>query len=315
MAQGTYTIGIIAPSLPSVGKREQKVRAALSHLENKGHTVLVSESTFAVQGYKSCSARQRAAELSAFLRDPRVEIIFATTGGYNSNEILECMDLTSFTPSKKLFVGYSDCTALSMALELHGVCHSVSGPMLVDFVDWPECFDEFFLSLESPSKQLTNELEAWESLEAGRFSIASMQRLPNKTTCGTGGALAANLSTLCLMVGTPHLPSFDKRVLFLEYDREEQMALPSLERFLWQLRQAGLLEHLSGLVFGALQPSVLAEQTSVDSIERILTEVTAGYTYPVVYNAQFGHFYPSWIIFNGRRVSIDKESLCIAIAV
>jgi muramoyltetrapeptide carboxypeptidase len=311
MAQRTYTIGVIAPSLPSVGKREQKVRAAISYLESKGHTVLVSDSTFAVQGYKSCSAQQRAAELSALLRDPRVEVIIATTGGYNSNEILEFIDISSFTPSKKIFVGYSDCTALSMALERYGVCMSVCGPMLVDFVDYPECFDTFFLSLASPSRELTNELVAWESIESGRFPMPSMQRLPNKAPSSVGSALAANLSTLCLMVGTQYLPSFDNRTLFLEYDREEQTALPSLERFLWQLRHTGALQNLSGLVFGALQPSVVAEQTSTDSIERILTEVTAGYTYPVVYNAQFGHIYPSWVIVNGRRVRIEKDRLFI----
>lgn len=311
MTKTTYTIGIVAPSLPSAGQREHKVRAAISYLESKGHTVVVGPSTFAVQGYKSCSAQQRAGELSALLRDPRVEMIFATTGGYNSNEILEFMDLASFAPSRKLFVGYSDCTALSMALERYGVCVSVSGPMLVDFVDWPECFDQFFLSLLSPSRELTNEAEAWEAVESGRFPIPAMQRLPNKAPASIGSTLAANLSTLCLMIGTPYLPSFAQKTLFLEYDREEQLALPSLERFMWQLRQAGLLLNLSGLIFGALQPSVLAEQTSTDSLERILTEVTAGYTYPVVYNAQFGHIYPSWVIVNGQRVRIDRERLFI----
>ena len=139
--------------------------------------------------------------------------------------------------------------------------------------------------------------------------MAPMRRLPNKVSSSVGPALAANLSTLCLMLGTPFLPSFSERVLFLEYDREEQTALPSLERFLWQLRQSGALRNLSGLVFGALQPSVAGEETATDTIERILGEVTAGYTYPVIYNAQFGHIYPSWVIVNGREVRLLDDGV------
>ena len=113
------------------------------------------------------------------------------------------------------------------------------------------------------------------------------------------------------MVGTPYLPSFSQRTLFLEYDREEQRALPSLERFLWQLRQSGILKNLTGLVFGLLQPSVAAEETPTDSIERILTEVTAGYRYPVIYDAQFGHIYPSWVIVNGREIRIGEDGIYV----
>lgn len=311
MGKKTYTIAVIAPSLPSEGKREQKIRAAIAYLESEGHTVFASEGTYAVNGYKSCSAQLRAAELYAFLKDPRIDIIIATTGGYNSNEILEFLDLSTLEPTQKVFVGYSDCTALSMAFQRYKVCTTVCGPMLVDFVDYPECFDQLFSALEGSSRQLENGVEAWESVEAGRFPMRAMRRVSNKCSSSFGPALAANLSTLCLMVGTPYLPPFSQRILFLEYDREEQRALPSLERFLWQLRQSGILKDLTGLVFGALQPSVAAEETSTDSIERILTEVTAGYEYPVIYNAQFGHIYPSWVIVNEREVRIEEDGLSL----
>lgn len=311
MSKRTYTIGVLAPSLPSEGKREGKVRAAVQYLESLGNTVLVSEGTYAVNGYKSGGARQRATELLSFLRDPRVDMIIATTGGYNSNEILEFLELTTLTQTEKVFVGYSDCTALSMALERYKVCRTVCGPMLVDYVDFPECFERLFAALERSAQELTNERESWESVEAGRFPMPRMERLGNKAATSEGRALAANISTLCLMMGTPYLPSFSGRVLFLEYDREEQRALPSLERFMWQLRQGGMLRELSGLVFGALQPSVAAEETETDSLKRILTEVTEGYEFPVIYNAQFGHIYPSWVIVNGASVTVRGTTLAI----
>lgn len=98
-------------------------------------------------------------------------------------------------------------------------------------------------------------------------------------------------------------------MLFLEYDREEQRALPSIERFLWQLRLAGVFEQLEALIFGRLQESVRQEETSYDSIQRILTDVTEGYSFPVLYNAQFGHIYPSWVLVNGRSCVIEGTSI------
>lgn len=309
MEKTNYTIGVIAPSFPSEGKRAQSVRAAISYLERSGHSVRLSDGVFSIKGYKSGSAQQRASELGTFLKDPQIDLIMATTGGYNSNEILEFLDLEDITPSRKVFVGYSDCTAISMALERHRICTSVNGPMLVDFNDYPECFEQLFRALSSSARRFINETEAWESTDSGKFKMAPMRRLPNKDSISGGLALAANLSTLCLMLGTPYLPDFKDRILFVEYDREEQRALPSLERFMWQLRHAGILPKLSGLVFGALQPSVAAEETAIDSIERILNNVTANYSYPVIFNAQFGHIYPSWVVVNGSMVLIDGKGI------
>ena len=311
MRRKRYSIGVVAPSMPSAGARRDKVIKAIAYLEAAGHRVSVGEGVYNVLGYKSGSAEQRAAELVAFLRDPSIDLIIATTGGYNSNEMLEFLDLPQMLRSNKIFVGYSDCTAISMALQAYDICTTVCGPMLVDLVDYPECFEDLFVALESPELEFINRSEVWESFEKGRFALNPMQRLPDKGALAQGQALAANLSTLNLMLGTPYLPPFSGRVLFLEYDREEQRALPSLERFMWQLRQAGILQELAGLVFGALQPSVAAEQSESDTIERILSEVTAGYEYPVIYNAQFGHIYPSWVVVNGRGVRVSEASIWI----
>ncbi len=311
MKKTNYTIGVIAPSLPTEGKRAESVRAAISYLENSGHKVKLSDGVFSISGYKSGSAQQRANELCALLKDPEIDLIMATTGGYNSNEIFEFINLSDFAPSRKVFVGYSDCTAISMALERYQICTCVNGPMLVDFIDYPDCFEQLFRGLSSSARSLINESESWESIKSGKFTMLPMRRLKSKDSVSQGPALAANLSTLCLMLGTPYLPDFAGRVLFVEYDREEQRALPSLERFMWQLRHSGILSKLSGLVFGALQPSVAAEETTTDSIERILADVTANYSYPVILNAQFGHIYPSWVIVNGSMVRIDEEGIVI----
>jgi muramoyltetrapeptide carboxypeptidase len=151
------SIGVIAPSLPSAGIRREKVLRAIDYLKSScGCTITLGTSALAQLGYKSSTAQTRATDLRNFLLDPKIDLIIATTGGYNSNEILCYLDLDTLPQNKKLFVGYSDCTALSMALESRRICTTVSGPMLVDFVSYPECFETFFHLLETGTADLCN---------------------------------------------------------------------------------------------------------------------------------------------------------------
>ena len=150
---------------------------------------------------------------------------------------------------------------------------------------------------------------SWANRARETFPTGQIETLQSKRTTAKGTIFSANLSTLCLGLGTPHFCDMRRPVLFLEYDREEQRALPSIERFLWQLRLAGVFEQLEALIFGRLQESVRQEETSYDSIQRILTYVTEGYSFPVLYNAQFGHIYPSWVLVNGRSCVIEGTSI------
>jgi muramoyltetrapeptide carboxypeptidase len=299
-------IGIIAPSMPSEGARKEKIERGIAALIDRGDTVELGASVWSSMGYKSASAAERAKDLEKFLVDPTIDVIVATTGGYNSNEMLDSLDLGPLPCSGKIFVGYSDCTALSLALEAAGVCQTVCGPMLVDVVSEPQCFDRLFSLLEKGQVAFSNSKLVWENTADEPRSACKLQLLQGKATRASGGALGGNLSTFCLLLGTRFMPSCAGRVLFLEYDKEEARALPSLERYLWQIRLSGIFSQLSGLVFGAVQSVVAAEETEIDNVMRILTDVTAGFSFPVVYNAQFGHLYPSWIIPNGWKTIVEE---------
>jgi muramoyltetrapeptide carboxypeptidase len=80
---------------------------------------------------------------------------------------------------------------------------------------------------------------------------------------------------------------------------------------LWQIRQNGIFDKINGLVFGLLEPEVQKEETEFQNIKSILESVTQNYTFPVLYNAQFGHIYPSWVLQNGRKVEIIKNQIFI----
>ena len=297
-------VGVVALSMPSVKERKRWVESALEILQQLGLRVEVGRSVFAARGYKSAPAKIRACDLQSMLENPRIRMILNTTGGYNSNEVLERIEFSRLAKVReKLFVGYSDITAVNLALYSQTKVRVIQGPMLVDCSQEPGCYRRLFEELGSARDDLTTPPQIWE-WDKRANSAPRLRCLAAKRATARGRLVAGNLSTFNLMLGTQWMPALNDAVLFLEYDKEEARGLPSLERLLWQLRLAGCFERLSGLVFGALPQEVRREENPIDSIERILTAVTQGYRFPVVYDAPFGHLYPSWYLPLGSGVRI-----------
>ena len=304
-------VGIVALSMPSIGPRRIWVRRALDNLRGLGLQLELGESVFKSCGYKSASAATRARDVQQLLLDSRVRLVLNTTGGYNSNEILEHLDYSRLAKVQdKLFVGYSDITAINLALYARTQIGVVQGPMLVDLTQDKLAFRRFFNELRGGPRDLTisERIKEWGKRTKTQSGTRTLR---GKKHTAQGRLIAGNLSTFNLMLGTAFMPPLRNQVLFLEYDKEESKALPSLERMLWQLRLSGSFEHLSALVFGSLQRAVQEEETATDNIERILVEVTRGYRFPVIFNAQFGHIYPSWYLPFGSRIKIAGQKIRI----
>lgn len=296
-----FSIGIVALSLPSIGERRMWVDSAIGHLKNSGYRVYLGQSVHNASAYKSGTIEMRVNDLHAMFKNKDINLILNTTGGYNSNELLEYLDFEIIKENPKWFVGYSDITAINLALHKKSNLKTVNGPMLVDYLQNRDCFTKLFETLNATAMEYSNSDRVWEWDLAFERKTPVIKRLNEKKESSTGRIIVGNLSTFNLMIGTPYMPDLTGKVLFLEYDVEEKNALASLERFLWQQRQAGFLKELSGLVFGLLPHTAVHDARS---IKQILMEVTDGYEFPVLYDAQFGHIYPSWSLVNGDCIKL-----------
>jgi muramoyltetrapeptide carboxypeptidase len=306
------TIGVIAPSLPSVGVRQEKIEKAIRFLEESGNCVKVAPSVFNKAQYKAAPAKIRAAEFCELMADPLIDVVLCTTGGYNSNEMLQYFDWTMLQKARAAVVGYSDVTVLLLALYARTKLPLVQGAMLVDWVDYPEVFDDLWRVLDEVPGPLKNPSILWEPGGSVRLEAPPLTTLRQGNHSACGPVIAGNLSTFNLLLGTPFLPSLAGSILMLEYDKEENFCLPSLERLLWQLRLSGCFEEIAALVFGVLQPAVQEEETREGrTIAQILTELTDGLAFPVFFNAPFGHLYPSWQVRQGSRCCIDEQGLTV----
>lgn len=299
------TIGIVALSLPTVGKRAERIHNAISYLEKQGFHLKIGNSVFERQAYRSSDITTRTEDVMRFFRDPDVDCILSTTGGFNSNEILEFLDYPIIQKNPKWFVGYSDCTAPNLALYTKTGMQTVNGPMLVDFQDDPTAFSRLFTTLNTQVMDFTlpSVLCEWGAKHKRQCPI--LQCLPGKISRADGSLIAGNLSTFVLMLGTPYFPDCADTILFLEYDPCETDGLPSLQRMLWQLRQNGIFKKIKGLVIGTLPFTTQQEEKKAWRLSDVLAEATTGYSFPVIFDAPFGHLYPSWILINGAKVRIE----------
>ena len=308
----SYTIGFVGLSLPLEQDRRHLAEDAIAHLESLGHKVIVGDTVFTAHGYKTASIEGRVKDLHRFFADPEIDLICNIHGGYNSNEILEFLDYDLIRNNPKPFIGYSDITAVNLALFTKANIPTINGPMLGSYASDPTCFERFFAQLHQDSYSFVNTPHTYSGRTDETVDTGPVRTMPGNNDTASGRLISGNMSTFCLLLGTPYMPDLKDAILVLEYDIVELRGLPTLERFLWQIRHCGIFDEISALVLGMLEPKVAAEQEQYGyTQEEIFEQVTKGYSFPVLYNTQFGHVHPSWIVENGLSCTIDKNSITV----
>jgi muramoyltetrapeptide carboxypeptidase len=263
-------LAVVAPASPCA---EDAVRRGALELETLGFEVPIDERVFAVAGgYLAGEAGQRAAHLQEAFADPSVAGIVCVRGGYGSAQILPLLDARAIAASPKVFVGYSDITALHTWLRQEAGLVSFHGPMLEGrFADRSRYDRESFMGavcgIEAMGALVPPALEVWRPGEA------------------SGVLVGGTITQLASSLGTPW--AFDPPpgcVLFFDEVNERPYRL---DRLLTQLVQAGIVGRAAAIVFNELpgcdEPG--GEVRGVDAVRRVLD----GFTGPIVGGFPSGH--------------------------
>ena len=270
------TIGVVAPA--SAPASQARFRAGIVQLERRGYRVETRRSPFAETGYLAGTDAERLDELNGFLRRDDVKMLIAARGGYGCLRLLPHLDYAAAQAHPKLIVGYSDVTALHLALWRHAGLPGISGPMVA--TDWPD--------LDPVSEAQFWALARGETCDA--LTGPSGERLrPLREGMAEGPLLGGNLSMIVRLVGTPYLPSLDGAILFVEDVGEAPYRIDAL---LAQLRLAGAFDKLGGLVLGAFtrwRPDTDPERT-MPSPDEIFREYFGDARFPVAHGLVYGHF-------------------------
>lgn len=226
-------VAIVAPA----GKvKKDALEKGISILKSWGLEPIIGKYLYDDCGYFSSNDENRLADLQWALDDSNIKAIFCARGGYGTSRIIENLNFNNFVKNPKWVVGYSDITILLNKIQTYNIA-CIHGPMPASFYKYNN----------STLKLLQN------FLFSGKIKYTLHQKngyfFENKTLYSfipTGG----NLTLLSHSVGTNYQVNTSEKILILEEVNEDPY---KIERYLFQLYHAGVLNSLKGLIFGKIQ--------------------------------------------------------------
>lgn len=292
-------IGIVSPaSSPDDFSRIDK---GVAYLESLGYRVKLGKHIYRRNGYLSANDDERAEDLNEMFSDPQVRAIICVRGGYGTPRILDKINYSAIRKNPKIFVGYSDITALQLAIFKKTGLITFSGPMLaVDiYSDFDPYAEEFFwriLTSKSDKIQIKNP-------DDKDISVLSHGK-------STGILLGGNLSLLASVIGTKFQPDFSNSVLVVEDIGEEPYRI---DRYFSQLKNSGVLSKIKACVLGQFTDCAPKEPEKSLTLEQIFQDYLGNLKIPVIANLSYGHIPKKITLPIGAKIRIDTKRKMIAI--
>ncbi len=287
LARGAV-VGIAAPA--SAFDRAE-LASGLRALEALGFRPRLPEGLFSVHGGFAGDDAHRARLLERLFADPEVEAVLCARGGWGSLRILPLLDYAAIAARPKALVGFSDATALLAAVSARAGLVVFHGPMAA--------------GLGGAARQTRTGLV--QALCSGEpVSIRLRRREVLRPGRAEGRLAGGNLTTLCHLIGTPFAPDFRGRILFLE---ERGEAPYRIDRMLTQMRLAGLLAGVRGVVLGSF-----GDCGPLEEIGRIVAQAFGERRLPIVAGLPAGHGEPNRTLPFGTRALLDTSALRLSVA-
>ena len=218
----------------------------------------------------AASDDERLAAVMRMAHDPQVDLAITLRGGYGWTRLLPRIDFQAIAAARKQWLGYSDFTAFQLAALAHAGMVTFAGPTVSDFgAAQPSAFtlDHCFGLLDQPRYEVTCDLDG-----------------PDVVTAGTlwGG----NLALVAHLCGTPHFPSVEGGILFLEDVGETPYRI---ERMIYQLHHAGVLARQRAILLGRFTEYVLSPNDGGYDMDTAVAHVRQLCGTPVFTGLPFGH--------------------------
>lgn len=289
------TLGIIAPS--GVLDEEESIQLCRETLEAMGFRVQEGRHIRARYGHLAGTDQERLADIHAMFDDPQIAGIVCIRGGSGAARLLDQLDYSLIKRNPKVFLGYSDITALEMAIYSQTGLVTFHGP--VGSSSWPMVMVEKFNDL-----LMANKIVHFENpVSKGDYLIQRKDRIQTiHPGQAAGRLLGGNLAVLTGICGSPYLPDFQGAILFIEEVGED---LYRVERMFSQLKLAGILGQLSGFIFGKCTSCNPAPGYGSLTLEQILADYIKPLGIPAYAGAIIGHIAEQFIVPVGAEVQMD----------
>jgi len=281
-------IGVISPAGPV---DPSGLKPGLDLLASRGFRVREAAHLYDRNDYLAGHDQARLSDLHAMILDSEIAAVFCARGGYGCLRLLQGIDYDLIRQHPKIIVGYSDITALLMAVYRETGMVTFHGPMVRSLSTITETSLEVFFQVLS-----------WEE----PLLLNPMQGTVLVPGEAEGPLLGGNLSLICHLVGTPFLPSLEGAILFIEDCKEP---LYRIDRMLTHLSLAGQLKGIAGLIGGEF-----LDCGDTSAIDRLLMDVASDLGIPLISGFPAGHGSINLTLPVGMPVRLDTRGMTLQTA-
>jgi muramoyltetrapeptide carboxypeptidase len=295
-------IGVVAPAGPV---NRERIDRALARVHARGFRTKTYGDIYRSQGYLAGDDKTRVDELMAAFADPESAAVWCARGGYGVMRLLDRIDFEVIRRHPKVFIGFSDITALHIAIQQGTGLVTFHGPNLQDGFGKPD---------DMPA---ANEAALWRAVLADdqaegatgyTFDVSALEDTalrPIRGGVATGRLTGGNLAVLCGLMGTPFEIETGGRILFLEDVGER---LYRIDRYLSQLRLAGKLNSVAGVLLGSFSYDEGEQADDQSEIAALCTEFFDEPGVPVLAGFPAGHETFNLTLPIGGLVKLDADA-------
>ena len=292
------TVGLVSPS--SATDDSFNLQLAREAMEALGFKVKTGAHFAERRGHLAGTDAERAGDLNAMFADPSVKAIVCTRGGSGAARLLPLLDYDAIRRNPKVLLGYSDITALHNAIHAKTGLVTFHGP--IGSGSWNafnvDQFQRVLLNRELV--EFRNKVDAGDELVPRR----------NRTITITGGKargelVGGNLTVLTALAGSPYLPDFSGKILFLEDVSE---APYRVDRMFSTLKLMGALDKVAGVIFGECTDCNPGDGYGSLTLEQIFEDHVRPLKVPAYRGAMIGHIREQFIVPVGGMVELDADA-------
>lgn len=278
------TIGIAAP-----GRKVPReiIQESLAIFQSWGVHVRLATNLFSNNhSYLAGTDRERLADFQELINNKSVNAILCARGGYGSSRFIDQLDFSPLKTNPKWIAGFSDVTALHLKLYSLGI-QSIHATMPVLFSK-PDSVD----SVASLQKILFGEV----------LPIQAKAHELNRPGSASGELIGGNLSLIVDSLRTSAEPDTTGKILVVEEVDEYRY---KIDRMMNQLKRAGKLASLAGLIVGHLTDITDTELSFGETAQAIILNAVSEYQFPVAFNFPTGHENPNLAWRHGHLARLD----------
>lgn len=289
-------VGLVCPAAPAYSR--ETVQVTVESLAALGLKAKFAPHFYDRYGYLAGRDADRAADLNAMFADSSVKMVMAMHGGWGCARLLPLLDYDTIRRNPKLLIGYSDITALLLGIYAKTGLTTIHGPE--GAATWNAYTVDWFRRVLMDGEAVTfgNPTKTDDTLAPTKDRIWTL-----RPGTARGQLVGGNLTVLCHLVGSPYLPDWRGKLLFVEDVGED---VYSVDRMLTHLKLAGILGQVAGFVFGKCtkcEPGSGGYGSL--TLEDVLTEHIAPLNVPAYAGAMIGHIADKFTVPIGINAEIN----------